>query len=170
MLSKHNGAYLSAVVQVLLMRTSDRAINTWLWELLWNKPLAPKVMVAECLFKASCPNIDFSNQWAQLSAEVNFWRRSTEPAFLADCLGWRISKWKELHPLQLDKGQVQGGREMLFLDAPFSCTRVQLLLCVILDARLFVSSISIHIFHSSVVLSGTWHNGSLIFHPECRCH
>lgn len=63
-----------------------------------------------------------------------------------------------------------GGREMLFLDAPFSRTRVQLLLYVILDARLFVSSISILIFHSSVVLSGTWHNGSLIFHPECRCH
>lgn len=81
-------------------------------------------MVAECLLKALCPNIDFSNWRAQLSTEVNFWHRSTEPAFLADCLGQKILEWKELHPLQLDNGQAQGGSEMFFLDAPFSGTRV----------------------------------------------
>lgn len=91
------------------------------------------------------------NRRPQLPTEENFWHRSTEPAFIADCLGWRILKWKDLHPLQLDKGQVQGGRELLFLDAPFSCTHVHFLLCVILGARLFVSPICILFLHSSMV-------------------
>lgn len=47
---------------------------------------------------------------------------------------------------------MQGSHEMLFLDAPFPCTRVHFLLSVILDARLFVRSTSILILPSSMVL------------------